>query len=247
MTGSVTVRRFRRKPSFKKVVRRVSSKDVEQMLAKKVMRLEKSVRMVKPEVKWFDADVSGTNVSTAAGLVSHLTAIASGTGVGARVGNSIRITDIELNWLPSLASTSIDGTQANAGARFYIVQDTQQVADTAPTGGLLVDQTSLPFTQLLNVLFQSEFKVLYDSGPQNYNYSQGPIQLGGAAQGIVPEAAVFHRNIKIPCNIVTRYNGTGSGDIQRNGIYLFVYSNALIAAASSFDYFATSRVKFVDV
>lgn len=217
------------------------------MLAKKVMRLEKSVRLVKPEVKWFDADLSGTNVSTANGLVSHFTAITSSTGVSNRIGNAIRLVEIELNWLPSLANTSVDGTQANAGARFYIVQDTQQIADTAPTGGLLVDQPSLPFTQLFNVLFQSEFKILYDSGPQNYNYSQGPIQLGGATQGIVPEAAVFHRNIKIPVNIVTRYNGTGSGDIQKNGIYLFVYSNCLLAAASSFDYFATSRVKFVDV
>jgi len=217
----------------------VSQKQAERNLSKRVDKLAKSVRLVKPEVKWADCSVSVSNVSTTTGAVTSMLAVSQGTSSANRIGDAIRLISIELNWLPSLATTSVSGNQANSGARFYVVQDQQQIADTAPVGSDFVDQPSLPAIQLTNINFQNRFKILYDSGPQIYSqYDVLPI---------IPENRSFVRNIVIPCNILVRYNGVASTDYQKNAIYLFVFSNCLVAGSSSFDYTGTARVKFTDV
>lgn len=233
---------YRPRPRSIGMVRKPYAPKKAKSVVQKVTRLERVVRSLKPELKFIDLNNDATNVSTANGLVTHLTALAGGTTQTTRVGNAIRISSIQVNWLPVLSLGSVDVQQANSGVRFFVVQDTQQAVDAAPTAALIFDQPSLPFTNLRVNTALTRFKILYDSKPMIFSY--GLISVGNPS----PESnVVFHRNIEIPCNITTRFNGSATSDIEKNGIYLVVLSNCLISGSSSFDYFCTSRIVFSDV
>lgn len=120
----------------------------------------------------------------------------------------------------------------------------QQVSDTAPTGAMLVDTPALPITQLLNINFQNRFKVLYDSKPRM-------LFAGTTAATALNSAITFpsklHFNVKKKCNIIQKWNGPLLTDIQKNGIYVFFYTNAEQAGpVYPLDFVASSRISFTD-
>jgi len=54
-------------------------------------------------------------------------------------------------------------------------------------------------------------------------------------------------NVKRKCNIPVEFNNTGTGNIQKNGIYLMVASDMLATATPCFDFNARTRIGFIDV
>lgn len=216
----------------------VSTKQANDNLAKRVVALSKLVRALKPELKYLDLNLSGVNVSVTNGAVACLTQCAAGTGVYERVGENITITSMLVNF-EIILTNSFTQTDPMTCCRFYIAQDTQSNASTAPVGSDLVDQPPLPALQLYKVQEQGRFKVLYDSKPMYLAQWHGVAQMGTARSP--------HRLVKKKLNIPVSFNGTGYSDYQKNAIWLFVYTNATIAAANSFDYNCISRLTFTDV
>lgn len=221
----------------------VSQAQADRNLANKVVKLTKLVRGIRPEVKYVDLSLNTSNVSVASGIVIHLTAIASGVGINQRVGDLV--TALWWNVNLSLTSTSsFAATNENPAYRFYIVRDTQQVGDTAPVGGDLVDSPSLPKIQLLNVLttMQKRFQVLFDSKPQVLFAGTGVT----AQNNSVNFPAKLQWNIKGKKNAAVRFNGLNSNDIQKGGLYLFFYTDVVVAGADALDFTGTSRVAYTD-
>lgn len=217
----------------------VSASAAESNLASRVVALSKLVKGLKPEIKFIDVDVSGTNVSTANGLVTLMTPITQGVTVSNRVGEAVKLVSWQINF-QAIPDTSASNVMPCF--RFYVVQDMQQAVDTVPTGALLVDQPSLPQIQLLNINQQKRFRILFDSKPQTL-----PTGSQSASGSFTQTLTRLQYNWKKSCSIAQRWNGAANTDIQKNGLYLFVYSNQLTSAASSFDYTATTRVGFTDL
>lgn len=222
----------------------VTAARAEANLAQKVLRLERAVKQIKPEVKYFDLSLTNNNISVANGLVVHLTGIAAGTGVSQRVGDAIRAQWLQIN-LSVTASSYFNATNENPSFRFYIVQDTQQIGDTTPAGSDLVDQPPLPKIQLLNILvtMQKRFRVLYDSKPQIMFAGTGVAAQNNSV--VFPAKLQFNFNRRIVSPI--RYNGTAAADIQKGGLYMFFYTDVVVAAADALDITGTSRVAYTDV
>lgn len=248
MTGSSFRQTKRRRTTSKALagssVVPVTAARAEANLAQKVLRLERAVKQIKPEVKYFDLSTSSNNVSAANGVVIHLSQIAAGTGVSQRVGDAIRSLWYDINLSVTLSS-AVNATNENPSFRFYIAQDTQQVGDTAPVGADLVDQPSNPKVQLLNILvtMQKRFKVLYDSKPQVLYPGTGIVYQNNSV--VFPAKVQFNFHRKLNSSI--RFNGTAATDIQKGGLYLFFYTDVVVAAADALDFTGTSRLAYTDV
>jgi hypothetical protein len=173
-----------------------------------------------------------------------MTQIAAGTGINNRIGENVRIVSWQVNlkgnWLGSIQSSIND----SPSYRFYICQDMQQVASTTPSGIDLVDQPSLPGTQLLQVTEQKRFKVLFDSKPQIAQ--QGVVTAVTLNSGPLPQFRHMFNVIR-KCNIPVEFNGTVASNIQKNGLYLFVFTDMTTGAGDCFDFTCTTRVGFTDV
>lgn len=234
----------RSKEALKSSLVPVSAKQAETNLAAKVVKLTKLVAGLKPEVKYIDVSLSSNNVSVANGLVIFLAPVSQGTNVNQRVGDLISTLWWNCN-ISLTASSAQNATNENPAYRFYIVRDTQQVGDTAPTGADLVDQPGLPKTQLLNIVttMQKRFQVLYDSKPQ--------ILFPGTGIAAVNNSVVFPSklqfNVRGSKKASIRYNGSASTDVQKGGIYLFFYTDIVVGGIDALDFIGTSRVAYTDV
>lgn len=222
----------------------VSVKQAEINLAQKVVKLTKLVAGLRPEIKYVDTSISTNNVSVANGIVIHLTGIAGGTGINQRVGDAVNMLWWNVN-LSLTNSSSFNATNENPSFRFYIVRDTQQVGDTAPAGADLVDQPSLPKIQLLNVAstMQKRFQIIYDSRPQILFLGTGLAPQNNSV--VSPARCQF--NLRGSKKGAIRFNGTASSDIQKGGLYLFFYTDVVVAGVDALDFTGTSRVAYTDV
>lgn len=243
MVVTNAVRKVYRRRKAPVGVKRVSSKDVEVMLAKKVQRLEKSMRIRKPEEKFLDTSLSASNVADSTGSVQSIVSVAAGESENGRVGDSIRVHRIRGHGRVSTQAASLGSAPNNDEfARMHIVQDRQQVADTAPGAGTIFASTAGVSTLLNEGLSHKRFNVLGTSplfsaarlspisNPVSTIYAQTPTQTG-----------VWEFDIK--CNIVVSYNGTGAGDFEKNGIF-FVYLTNIAADTADFD--GTLRIYYTD-
>lgn len=219
----------------------VSSRQAEQNLAKRVMQLSKLVKVRKPEVKVFDAQHNGVDVSTTAGNVSLLSGIGGGSSSVTRVGDRILVKEIEFNFVPFLAG-SVSPTTSLQSCRFAIVQDLAQVAATSPSavGANGVFDSAVPPDALFSYATLDRFKVLYDSDLLMLNWS---------AAGFTPDyqRIPFIRHKRIKCNIPVEFSDATFSNVQKNGIYFVIISNCQIAGADSFDYSLVVRIKYTDV
>jgi len=223
----------------------VSAARAEANLARKVIRLERLYRGLQPEIKYADIALTSVNVSSANGLVVPMTAIAQGAGVNQRISENILVKHVEFHmevfYLNSISTSLTD----NGTYRVYVIQDKQQIADTAPACVDLVDQPSLPSIQLLQVTEQKRFRILYDSGPQMLYIGQGGVYLSSSAQQSTKWQLHFKRT---KYNIPVEYNGVNNTDIQKNGIYFCIMTDVVGAAgANTLDFQGTSRVGYTDV
>lgn len=238
-------KRVRSKSQTKSIVP-VSSKQAEINLATKVVKLEKLVRGLKPETKYIDVSLSTSNVPTA-GTVIHLTPVAQGTAVNARVGDLISTVWFEINFQARFTDSVLTSINQDPTFRFFVIRDNQQAPDTAPTAAQLVDQPSLPNICLfeLQSTMQKRFTVLFDSKPQLLN--PGIFSVGTPNTSVVfPFKTQF--NFRRRCKGQVRYNGANGTDQQKGALYLVVLSNMVdVTPAGTFDFSGSSRVAFTDV
>lgn len=243
---SMSLKRRRVYATQQKSIVPVSAKQAESNLAARVVKLAKLVRGLKPEVKYIDVSLATTNAATA-GTVIHLTPISQGTAVNTRVGDVVRMLWYQVNLNILFTSSVMTTVTENPAFRFYIVQDRQQGADTAPTLAQLVDNPALPSYQLLEIqsAMQGRFKVLYDSKPQLM--AAGTIAVADLDSSISFPARFqfnFQRNFKSQIN----FNGAASTDIQRGGIYFMFSTNMVdVGAAACVDFVGTTRIAYTDV
>lgn len=175
-----------------------SSYDVASKALKTALMVKK---LINVEFKKHDDLNEGTVSST--GSVHDFTEIAQGDAKNERVGNSLKTRNMTLRG--QLRHNSAGDQVQNL--RLILVRDTQTVADGAPGFSDVVDDTGNVFSYL-NADTVGRFDILHtlvltvtDQNPsRTFKWNSGK---------------QFH----------VRYNGSASTDIQRNGIYLLVYSD----------------------
>lgn len=150
-----------------------------------------------------------TNISSV-GSSFHYTAIAQGTTTSQRVGNDIYVTGLGLNYY-----WTTNATPASMVVRFVVFMDTQQQSDDTSHDWLEVFQNSNIMAMVNRTGQKNRYKILYDKFHNlstATNYSVG-------------------EKVFIPINQTVEFNGTASGDIQKNGIFGLALSTELTNTA----------------
>jgi len=233
----------RRKPAAG--VKRMSSKDVENVLARKVMKLERTIRLRAPEEKFFDTALSALNIVDTTGAVQSLVGVAQGSDFNNRIGDSIRIHRIEGHVRIATGLFSVGAFPTGEEfLRCNIVLDRQQVSDTAPTVATIFPFPAEPHNNLLNeATSHHRFKIL-KSGPlwNVARLSSLATPVATAFAYAPTETGVW--NFNHICNYVISYNGSAGTDIEKNGIYMTWRSSI---AADTADCDGRVRVYYTDL
>jgi len=234
MRGTSWRQRKRARPSSKLSTKSslvtVSKKQVDQNQSRVIQRLVKLTRGIAPERKFFDTSLSFINVADTAGAIVQITSIAQGDTVGTRTGNKIRIKAL---YVQVRVSTQSLAGLAEEYVRFMVVQDMQQVSDTAPTVANIVNNTALPQNALPLVASQGRYRILH-----TFKLFDGQMLLASNATQSSTQTWV-----KYGLDIPVTYNDTASSDIQKNGIYVICYTNE---PTDVIDCDGLARVTFVD-
>lgn len=156
--------------------------------------------LVNSEVYKFDSTANPEADST--GSITHLTPIAQGDDDGNRTGNSILAKYLWLQLLVTMGGSATDTTY-----RVIVFIDRQQISDTTPAIGDVLEATAL--TAPLNNLTVGRFTILYD---RVHNVCTSSIR--------TRQHRLYFRLQKH-----IRYNGAAGSDIQRNGVFLMIFSN----------------------
>lgn len=147
------------------------------------------------------SQAEGSTTVATAGTCTLINGLAQGDQASARTGNSVLMRTIFLR----LAFTQ----HASAVTTFYrcmLVLDTQQISDTAVSVSDVLETSST--ISALATASVGRFKVLYNNIFSTSTNDPTHIEE-------VYKNVYFH----------TRFNGTGSVDIQKNGVYLIVISD----------------------
>lgn len=187
-------------------------------LATKAMQGVNSIRkLINVEHKKFDTTMA--SVMTTSGSTNwHLTAIAEGDDINARNGRSILVRFLHVKGRIAIG-------ELGSIVRVICVRDLQQVSDTVPAIGQILETTDVnSFSALAG---EQRFEVLYDK--------RFYCDLNATNQD-------FHFNATLQSHV--KYNSTLSTDIQKGGIYLFVFTNGWTTIQPAIS--AQSRVVFTD-
>lgn len=177
--------------------RRYSAKD----LALKALRNTKYIRgLVNSEMFHKDFTTSAYGISSA-GVIFQLTEISQGNTMGTRTGNSILLRNLSQR-LRLTKNTSAVTTVV----RVILFQDKQQVADTQPTIGDVLQSTSVDAP--LNANNFGRFNIL-------------------TSKVIVLDSnrPMYHKESFRSMFSHVRFNGTASTDISKNGLYVMFISD----------------------
>jgi len=218
------------------------SKDQSQLnLARKVVRLERVTRGLKPESKFSDVSLNITNASQVSGSSVQINQIAQGTTNSTRVGNSIDIKSVYIACSIATGATSFD-LLGDYYWRVMVVLDTDAGVTYSGPGNLVVDQPSLPVNMLYNNLYLKRFRIMYDSGPMLINAIQSTPGCDGVRK------TMLRKFVKIPGkNLRMDYIGAGATNLTKKSLSFIVYTNANVAAADSLDVVGSARCTFTDV
>lgn len=209
-------------------------------LRSQVRQLRTYVRKLAPEQKSIDLDLDVTNLASSGAIVSIVN-IPSGAGDDDRIGNTINITGIIVNGIIVRSTDFTNGAANNSYIRFCVVQDTQQVADTAPTAASMFLDPAEPWN-LVAPAQSSRFRVLWAS------------QLFDLAR-IIPDSDLIPLSAIIPTmspvfsfqwsgNVKVDYNGSAGTDVEKNGLYFVALTNNTVSTG---DIEAKARVIYTDV
>lgn len=153
--------------------------------------------LVNSEMLHHDVGQDATTVLST-GTVYSLTAISNGDDAGTRTGNSILLRTL-LNRIRFTKHASATTTVV----RFILLWDTQQIGDTTPAPGDILQYADVDSP--LNLASSGRFKVVVNK-----------------TVALSSQMPIWHseRYLKLYKHI--RYNGSASTDIQKNGLYLLV-------------------------
>lgn len=196
----------------------------------KLLRLQRTVAALKPEVKRLFTLVAITNLPSATGSISYISGIAQGVFNTERVGDSVR---------PIRLDVRFNMVGANAGTGFlyslFIVKDKTSngtVPSVAGTGGVLTSANSV--TAFQNELTKSRFQILKRVDVSSNTYTFG-------TPGVHPFSSHSFK-LSSPMN----YQDTSGGQTgaNTNALYLIVISNDGTDVA---DFSLQSELHFTDV
>lgn len=241
-TPARSVKRFRRfgpvatrayRSNFKHVTQRVKTSGT---LTQQVKSLQRAVKKLAPETKYFDVSLNQTNI-TVNGAITHITGIAQGDTLTSRTGNSINVTNV------TCKGTWVRNSDTSSGAgfnyRILVVVDTQQVADTNPAPSDVISDagfTANPIMCLPNTANLERFRILYTS----------PLYEG--SRGAVTNTAVFNQTSILEfskaLNLKVAFNGITGADIQKNGIFVVFLTDS---TNNVVDFSGIARIAYNDV
>lgn len=201
-------------------------------LYQQVKSLQTFARRLAPEKKFLDTAISVSSIPTA-GSVILINGIGENDTSDARTGRLVNVTDIMIR---GFLNGDTDSTQQGF-VRFALVQDKQQVADTAPTAQAIFKNGDevLAFPNNANI---SRFNVLWMS--KVYDLKMTNIDtddLQPRSQSVVVSGG-WKGNIK------TQFNGVSGTDIEKNGLYFVILKSF---GATTTDFVGESRVAYTDV
>lgn len=227
-----------------KGLKRVSSKDVEAMLAKKVLRLERISRARLPEEKFFDTSLSAVNIADISGAIQSIVNVAAGSDYNNRVGDTIRIHRIEGYVRIATGSSSIGAAPTTEQhIRCNLVMDSQQISDTAPNPSAIFAYVEQPEGNiLLESLCHKRFKILATSQLWSAAMLASSATPVATLQSLSP-TQINVWNFDLKCNIRVSYNGTAGTDFEKNGIYVVWRTNI---AADTLDSDGVVRIFYTD-
>jgi len=200
-------------------------------LRTQVKALQRAVNALAPEIKYVDQSLQVTNSPVGVGTIVHVSAIAQGDTTGARTGDLINVKQMALRWRFDRGTSTTTGF--GFGARLFLLQDKQQIADTTAAATYFIDSSvsTAPVTGFPVIPNLERYRVLYQSPYIDfYRISTGN------------QSAQFEWNWT--GNLKIEYNGTASSDIQKNGLYFVFCHND---SAATIDGDGVLRIGFTDV
>lgn len=204
-------------------------------LRTQVKSLQSVVKKLSPEVKYQETDLTSLNLTTA-GAVIHLTGIAQGDTQSTRTGTTVNVHSLAIRGAFNYAADA----PATGNCRFLIVKDNQQVGDTTPAASDIIDDTIFtanPVVNLPNELQFGRFTILHSSKL----YQLRRVNLNTGTTGIPTQNSNFEYNWS--GNIKVSYNGTAAGDIQKNGIFFVILTDA---TGNTLDFSGIARIGYID-
>ena len=189
-------RRYRRRSGYNRYRGRSTNQIQNRQIYKLTRRVAAINQRTKAEKIYFPFS-GGTTIGTTAAVVDF-TAISSTDRVG-----------LEIYSRKLYGSLYIDNNSAALATtvRVAIVMDMQQVADTPLSFGDVFGSTSV--MAQLNLTSPGRFKILWDR------------KISVTSQGNSRKMI----NLVVPIKKKIYYNGSASTDIQRHGIYMFIWSD----------------------
>jgi len=235
VSGPVAIRAYR--ANFKHVLKGPKTTGT---LAAQVKSLQKIVKLLAPEKKYFDVSLNNSNI-TVTGAVTNIVGIAQGDGITNRTGNAVNVTNITVKGLWERNSDAL--AAIGFKYRVLVVCDKQQIADTAPScGDVIADSayTANPLICLPNTANLERFRILWTS--PLYEMAKGCITAANAASTALVQSGTFEWTWS--GGIKVEYNGANSGDIQKNGLYVLFLTDS---NQNTVDVTGVARIGFLDV
>lgn len=224
----------------------------DQVQDKKIKNLKHSVAKIQKgiEVKYDDTYINASPVS--AGVLTLLNGLSLGTTDDTRVGNSIRMTSLNLRWYATSNALKI-----NVPSHFRMILLIDRASNgAAPNLSDIIDSNSAA----PNLLFGynpdnlKRFKILYD---RYFTIRPNVLSVSGDAGGALPVAVTTTtaqtlpeitgpHNLNIKLNNHVQFNSFNTGtisDINTGSLYLCLYTDYTTNAPL---FIGNARMRFKD-
>ncbi len=189
--------------AYRKTMTKKSYGKKKNVIANLVSKVNKIQKQYKPELKMLDTALSAQSISYTGHSVC-VSNITGGDGANQRDGFQVTAKSVNLkchvNWNSSASATGY--------ITFYIIQDLQQIPDSVPAFTDVFSSGAGPLG-VLNRESIGRFKVL----------AKKTVTQDGQRTNFVD----IYRKL----NVSLRYNGMGSVDYHKNGIYFLAASDRL--------------------
>lgn len=217
----------------KRVARKTLKRQGRKTLAKKVARVSKVVRRISRDVlekKLTDSTVAISNIYTpdtnAASAAYRIIPFNIGQGdqINQRQGQKILAKYISLYYELSHAHSAYANTLSRVRVMVVMDKQPQSSGGSYPGYGDIVQYTSTaqqwPMTppDVAQGFVNRRFKILYDRHHDLIEYND-------STSTVPTNKSMCAKKIMIPINKVITFNGSSTGSLGRNWVYVFVWSD----------------------
>jgi len=214
---------------FKRAKTSVSQSDHQ-----KLLRLQRVVSALKPELKYVQNAVALTNVSSSTGSIGYLSGCAQGTNFNQRIGNKVRA-----KWLNFGVEVFGWGGAGASGFRasVYIIKDklNQGVLPTTVGAVPAILTSADPGVSFVNRGDPDRFVVLH-----KFNFTANSFLAGGPQSGVYQEKMLYLNDMPI------EYEGTANtiGSAGKNALFCCIISND---TSDTVDFYTTAEICYSDI